>query len=236
MSETLVAIHQPTYLPWLGFFDKLRRSDVVVILDDVQIQRTRSSWVNRTQILSEGKTRWLTIPIYRPSGLQQISATKIVYEGFWKKSHRGLIHTAYRKYPHYRTISPILDEVYESSESSLLEFNIFIIRKILELLEFNDAKKFVFASSFNVKSGGTSRLVELVKKSGGDSYLCGAGSTDYLQPEKFADAGVLLEFQNFVEVVRPQNGTSDFVKGLSVLDSLSILGARETSQILGGRR
>ena len=232
----LVGIHQPTYLPWLGFFDKLRQSDVVVILDDVQIQRTGSSWVNRTQILSEGKTRWLTIPIHRPTGLQQISATKIVDEDFWKKRHRGLIHTAYRKYPHYRTISPILDEIYESSESSLLEFNIFIIRKILELLESNDADKFVFASLFNVKSGGTSRLVELVKKSGGDSYLCGAGSTDYLQPEKFADAGVLLEFQNFVEVVRPQNGTSDFVKGLSVLDSLSILGARATSQILGGRR
>jgi hypothetical protein len=236
MSETLVAIHQPTYLPWLGFFDKLRRSDVVIILDDVQIQRTGSSWVNRTQILSEGKTLWLTIPIHRPSGLQQISATKIVDEDFWKKRHRGLIHTAYRMYPHYRTISPILDEVYGNSESSLLEFNIFTIRKILELLESNDAEKFVFASSFNVKSGGTSRLVELVKRSGGDSYLCGAGSTNYLQPEKFADAGVLLKFQNFVEVERPQNGTSDFVKGLSVLDSLSIIGARATSQILGGRR
>ena len=233
MLETLVAIHQPTYLPWLGFFDKLRRSDVMVILDDVQIQRTRSSWVNRTQILLEGKTRWLTIPIYRPSGLQQISAAKIVDEDFWKKSHRGLIHTAYLKYPHYRTICPILDEVYESSESSLLEFNIFIIRKILELLEFNDAEKFVFASSFNVKSGGTSRLAELVKKSGGDCYLCGAGSTGYLQPEKFADAGLNLVFQNFREDARPQLGTSEFIKGLSILDSLMMLGKAEVAKILG---
>jgi len=228
----LVAIHQPNFLPWLGFFHKLIQSDVFVVLDDVQIQKTRSSWVNRTRILVAGSPRWLTIPINRPSGVQQIRLTTIHDGADWHRSHRGLLHEAYRKAPHYKVLSDFLDGLYENRTNSLLEFNLSAIHAVLDLLGLSDARKLVMASSFAVDSQGTDRLIGLVKRVGGDSYLCGSGSSGYLEPKKFDEASVSLVWQNFSEVSRSQLGTTKFVAGLSIIDALLTHGPIQTRGFL----
>jgi len=228
----LVAIHQPTFLPWLGFFHKLIHSDVFVVLDDVQIQKTGSSWVNRTQILAAGKPRWLTIPINRPSGVQQIQLTTILEDGVWKRSHRGRLHEAYRRAPHYKVLSDFLDGLYANRSSSLLEFNLSAIHAVLDLLELSDARKLVMASSYAVDSQGTDRLIGLVKRVGGDSYLCGSGSAGYLEPRVFEEESVKLVWQKFAEVNRSQLGTANFVAGLSIIDALLTLGPIKTRGLL----
>jgi hypothetical protein len=230
----LVAVHQPTYLPWLGFLHKLLQSDVFVILDDVQIQKTGSSWVNRTQILRSGKRQWLTIPINRPSGVQQIRAVKIAEDGKWRKSHRGIIHESYENAPFFNQLSGFLDQIYECQHESLLEFNLRGIHLIIDLLGLSVAQKFVMASSFAVETEGTARLIDLVKCAGGDSYLCGSGSSGYLEPDSFKKASVKLVWQDFVEEKRSQLETSTFVPGLSVLDSLLVLGPSQTREYLYG--
>lgn len=236
MSKTaknqLVAIHQPTFLPWLGFFHKLVRSDVFVILDDAQIQKTGSSWVNRTQILAAGQPRWLTAPINRPRGVQQIRVTTLLEDEAWRRSHRGLLHEAYRKTPYYQSLSSLLDDLYENPVNSLFEFNLTSIRRVLDLLELSDARKFVLASSFDVKSQGTNRLIDLVVRAGGDSYLCGNGSSSYLEPSEFDKASVKLVWQNFTETNRRQFGTTTFIPGLSVIDALLNVGPAETKTLL----
>lgn len=74
-----VAIHQPNYLPWLGFFDKMSRSDVFVILDDVQFPKgAPGTWISRARIAMNGQRRWLSVPIRRSSGLQIIEAVQYV--------------------------------------------------------------------------------------------------------------------------------------------------------------
>jgi len=232
MHQSTVAIHQPNYLPWLGFFHKLVHSDVFVVLDDVQIQKTRSSWVNRTQILNAGKPRWLTIPINRPSGVQQIQLTTILEDGLWRKSHRGRLHEAYRRAPYYQGLSDFLDGLYEVRANSLLEFNLSAIRAVLDLLGLSDARKLVMASSLAVDLQGTNRLIELVKRVGGDSYLCGSGSSGYLEPRVFDEASVKLVWQSFSEVNRSQLGTTTFIAGLSIVDALLTLGPVETRGLL----
>jgi len=228
----LVAIHQPTFLPWLGFFHKLIQSEVFVVLDDVQIQKTRSSWVNRTQILESGNACWLTIPIKRPSGTHQIRLTTILGDGLWRKSHRGRLHDAYRRAPFYQGLSDFLDGLYENRTNSLLEFNLSAIHAVLDLLGLSDARKLVMASSFAVDSQGTDRLIGLVKRVGGDSYLCGSGSSGYLEPKKFDEASVSLVWQNFSEVSRSQLGTTKFVAGLSIIDALLTHGPIQTRGFL----
>jgi len=228
----LVAVHQPTFLPWLGFFHKLLQSDVFIILDDAQIQKTGSSWVNRTQILAAGKPRWLTIPVNRVSGVQQIRLTSIPEGGDWCKSHRNLLHEAYRQAPYYMALSDFLDELYENAGNSLLEFNLSAIRAILDLLGLSDARKLVMASSLAVDLQGTNRLIELVKRVGGDSYLCGSGSAGYLEPRVFEEESVKLVWQKFAEVNRNQLGTATFVAGLSIIDALLTLGPVKTGGLL----
>jgi hypothetical protein len=234
MMRTVVAVHQPNYLPWLGFFHKLNRSDTFVILDDAQIQKTGSSWVNRTQILHSGKPKWLTIPITRPSGFQQIQATKIAEDGKWRKSHRGILHEAYQDAPFYCESGDFLDQVFNCQHESLLEFNLRVIHLVVELLELPDIQKLVMASSLGVKSQGTVRLIDLVKRAGGDSYLCGSGSSGYLEPDSFKKASVQLVRQDFVEEKRSQLDALAFVPGLSVLDSLLLLGPSQTREYLCG--
>lgn len=231
-EKILVAVHQPTYLPWLGFFHKLRQSDVFVILDDAQIQKTRSSWVNRTQILHSGKSKWLTIPISRPSGVQQIRSATIVGEGTWRKSHRGILHEAYKKAPHYQSLRSFLECAYEYQGDSLLHFNLHSIQAVLEVLGLWNERKIVLASSFDVRSQGTSRLIELVKRVGGNSYLCGGGSAGYLDQELFLRSRLDLVFQEFKEPPRPQYGANKFVGGLSILDSLLNVGVEQTYSYL----
>jgi len=230
--RTVVAVHQPNYLPWLGFFHKLLQCDVFVILDDVQIQR--GNWTNRTQILHSGKPRWLTIPITRPSGVQEIRTTLIAEDGKWRKSHRGILHDAYRDAPFYRELSELLDQVFACQHESLLEFNLRAVCLTIELLKLSDAQKFVMASSLGVKSQGTARLIDLVKRAGGDSYLCGSGSSGYLEPDSFREASVQLVWQNFFEERHSQLETSTFVPGLSILDSLLLLGPNQTRDYLYG--
>jgi len=232
MHQSTVAIHQPNYLPWLGFFHKLVHSDVFVVLDDVQIQKTGSSWVNRTQILNAGKPRWLTIPINRPSGVQQIQLTTILEDGLWRKSHRGRLHEAYRRAPYYQGLSDFLDGLYEDRTNSLREFNLSAMRAVLDLLGLSDARKLVMASSFAVDLQGTNRLIELVKRVGGDSYLCGSGSSGYLEPRVFEKESMKLVWQNFSEVRRSQLGTATFVPGLSIIDALLTLGPIQTRGLL----
>jgi len=232
MTQSKVAIHQPNFLPWLGFFHKLIQCDVFVVLDDVQIQKTGSSWASRTRILELGNSRWLTIPINRPSGTQQIRLTTIREDGMWRKSHRGRLHEAYRRAPYYSRLSDFLDNLYDNSGDSLLNFNLAAIHGILDLLGLSDAKKFVLASSLGVKSNGTTRLVNLVKSVGGDSYLCGSGSSGYLEPRAFEEASLTLVWQSFTELSRSQLGTTTFVSGLSIIDAMLMLGPTQTRGLL----
>jgi hypothetical protein len=228
-----VAIHQPNYLPWLGFFDKISQSDVFVILDDVQFPKgAAGTWVNRTQIAINGKPRWLSVPVKRPSGLQTIEAVQYV-DQTWKKSHRSIIHDCYRNADHYRAQCDLLDELFEPTEpESLMHFNLNAIKLILAKLASDDQQKMVMASSLSTTASGSARLVEIVQKVNGATYLCGAGSEGYLQPQQFEDAGLNLVFQNFREGFRPQLGTSEFIKGLSILDSLIMLGDTEVAKTL----
>jgi len=227
-----VACHQPNYLPWLGFFHKLHHCDVFVVLDDAQIQKTGSSWVNRTKILFAGGPRWLTLPINRPSGLQQIRLTTIPEGEAWWKGHRGLLHEAYRRAPHYKSLSSFLDGLYGSPSKSLLEFNLGAIHAVLELLGLPEAPKIVMASSFAIGLQGTNRIIELVKRVGGDSYLCGSGSSGYLELEAFEEASVNLVWQNFTEPSRRQLESTAFVPGLSIIDALMMLGPLGTTDLL----
>jgi hypothetical protein len=229
----IVAVHQPNYLPWLGFFDKIVKCNTFVILDDVQFPKSsRGTWTNRTRILTPNGPAWITVPVQRPHGVQRIDQVRTVGEE-WKRRHRTLIHQHYRKAPNYETFSDFLDSVYApKDDDSLIAFNLNSLRLILEVLGFSERVELRLSSSLSVGSTGSARLTELVQLVGGDTYLCGGGSEGYLEPRLFQRAGIELIFQNFVEPQRAQAHSGQFIAGLSVIDSLLCAGRQATIETL----
>lgn len=226
----MLAAHQPNFFPWLGFFNKIYRADVFVLLDDVQMVKTGSTWFNRASFLINNESRFISIPIARPSGTVLINQARISDQK-WKKRFLSSIESSYGRHPFYKTYNADIFKLVENSSDSLCSFNLSAIAYFVKLLDF-DQKKLVLASDFNLNSASTQRLIDLTKLVGCDTYLEGGGATEYQEDSLFHSQGVFLIKQNFVHPSYPQKGSSQFVMGLSVLDALFNCGIDETKKLI----
>src|SRR6056300_1650653 len=110
----IVSIHQPNYLPWLGFFDKIKRSDVFVVFDDVQFPRGKKHFGHRNQIKTQNGAKWLSVPIKNKSDMVSFNDTIINYDTDWQKEHCSQMTNYYMEVLEIET-----KIVYSSSISSL---------------------------------------------------------------------------------------------------------------------
>jgi hypothetical protein len=230
---TVVAIHQPNFLPWLGWFDKLARADVFVLLDHVQFPRTsKGTYVNRVKLLVGGKDAWVTAPIVRASGsVQRIDEVRVDDAQPWRDKLLRTVQHNYARADAYDEIAPLVRDVLGRPTDRLAELNEHSVRRIAELLGL-DESKFVRSSTLGVTSHATELLIELTKAVGGTAYLAGnlAGST-YQEDEKFEQAGIELRSQRF-EHPRYGQQVDEFVPGLSVVDALMHVGPERTRALL----
>lgn len=224
MENKIVAIHQPNFFPWLGFFEKIKRSDVFIFLDDVQFPKTGGNWTNRVYILDNGAPKWLSAAVDRNyPGFKLINEIAFSTKIDWKGSLKGAIHNAYRKAPFYNEISTEVFQNLESAENNLSSFNIHM-NKIFCCWLGIDINKTVLSSTFEVDCVSNERLISLTKNVGGNAYMCGGGAQGYQQDELFAKEGVKLIYQNFTPAPYYQFNTPVFVPGLSIIDLLMNLG------------
>lgn len=213
-----IAVHQPNYFPWLGYFAKMAKSDVFVFLDDVQLPQGRS-YVYRTKIHSANGGAWLSVPIRREE--RQLIKDVRFADADWRRRHRmTLLHT-YKKAPFFQSVMALVDSIYAVETDGLSILNMRALTLLAEYLGLSC--RFEVASAFGVTSGGDDRLIELVKAVGGDTYISGAGGQNYQRPEKFKMAGIdLCVCEYKPQPYLPFQG--DFIPGLSVLDALFNLG------------
>ena len=233
---TLVACHQPNFLPWLGFFDKLARADVLVLLDDVQYPRQgHGTWENRVRFLVGGGARWVTVPVVRSeSGVRTVAETRIDDNQPWRRKSLATIEHNYRRAPRFSEIFPLVEEAIHHDAGHLAAFNEHGLRLMAEAMGV-DAGKLVRSSTLGVTDRATDRLVALTKAVGGQAYLSGGGAEGYQEEHKYADAGLELRLQDFRPPVYPQL-VDDFTPGLSAIDAMMMLGASETGHLLGGQQ
>ena len=228
---TLVAIHQPAFLPWLGWWDKLVRADVFVLLDDVQFPKKGGSWMNRVQMLVNGEPRWVTVPVDRAyHGVRTVRETRIDDEWPWRDKVAKTIAASYGRAEFFGDVGPLVDELLHRPEERIAELNEAAIRAIAERLSL-DVSKLVRQSELEVTGTGTDLLVDLCTSIGATAYLTGDGADGYLEPEKFAAAGLELLRQNFEPQRYPQPAP-DHVPGLSIVDALMNCGWGGTSALL----
>src|SRR5436853_2049189 len=225
----IVAIHQPTFVPWLGYFDRMLLSDLFVILDHVQF--ARRNYQNRALIRLEDEARWLTVPVVQVSQKERIIEKRIDNPPeadatrWWGPNHFLTLRYAYRKAPFFEAYAPRLREILEARWDLLVDLNLALLDFLRHELEIDTP--LVRSSGLGVEGQRSGLLLNICKHVGASAFLGGMGaSREYLDAQAFADAKVEVQWQEFTHPVYPQAGNNPFIKGLTALDLLFNCGPR----------
>ncbi len=227
-----MAIHQPNYLPWLGYFEKMLRADVFVLLDCVQF--SVQSYTQRVRVLCQGRSLWLTVPI-RKSGRygQAICDAQCHPDASWAKKHLGTLQASYGRHPYYRVVAPALQEVLSAPPTRLARLNQDLIQTVAA--ELGARCRLVRASDLALGDLQSNELLAaIVEEVGGTAYLFGGGATNYQETAPFERRRIALVKQGFSSVPYPQIGVATFLPGLSIIDALFNLGYAGTEALLRG--
>jgi hypothetical protein len=213
-----VGIHQPNYAPWLGYFAKMSAVEHFIFLDDCQMPIGRS-YVSRVQVRGSAGAEWMSVPAVRAAG-EPIQAVRFA-DASWPKKHLRKLEVNYGRCPFYRPVMDRIRPVYDDPGERLAAFNIRLIRALAEYLGLSP--RFHLASELSVAGESTDRLIELVRRVGGTTYVSGLGGTSYQDPGAFQAYGLTLDVRSYQLRPYPQL-QGEFVGGLSVLDALFHLG------------
>ena len=224
----VVSIHQPEYLPWLGFLEKLDQSDIFVLLDTVQFRK--NYFQNRNKIRVGDGWRWLTVPVVKGPHSRRLNEMEIANDRKWRREHWNLISLYYRNAPHFSEVEADFEEVYEQPWEKLVDLNVQIIRTMAKCLGIET--KLVVASELGLDwgVGGTEVNLNICKFLKAEVYLSGQFGRNYLDEEPFAEAGIQIAYQSFQHPVYQQR-FEPFAEGMSAIDFLFAKGG-EGIQIL----
>ncbi len=225
-----VSIHQPNYLPYSGYFNKIKNSDIFIVYDTAQYVKNR--WDNRNRVKGNDKDVFLTIPLEaKASYLKKFYEVSLPQNSIWKKKHFKTLKTYYNKSNHWSLYEKFFEDYYlDNEDDKLVDFNMKLIKFVMNELDIKS--KIVMASELDVdpKLSSTEALVSLVKAVNGKKYLSGPSGLKYLDSEQFDQENIELEFQNYSASKYKQQG-KDFIPGLSILDLIFNIG-KETKKII----
>lgn len=228
----IVAIHQPNFFPWLGFFDKINKSDYFIVLDDAQFPK-KSGWTNRVKIIISDNENWITVPVNRNfSGVKKINEITINENYDWRKKILKIIIQNYSKHPYFYETFQFLEPVILNNDSSYLSsFNIQCLNSINDYLNLPN-NKLRFSSQIDCDGSSNQLLINLTKSLNCKNYLCGGGASGYQEDDLFKASGINLIYQNFSHPKYSQYNQEKFVNGLSIIDCLMNIGLEETKKTL----
>lgn len=233
-GNKVVAIHQPTFFPWLGYFNKIARCDQFVVLDTVQFPKKGGTWSNRVKLLLNGQAGWVTMPVDRNyHGVRSYAEMGIDNDTSWRDKLVQTIRTNYGATTHFAEVFPAIEELIRNPTTGLTDYNLSAILYLAKALGV-DTGRIVLASEIEATGTGTDLLISITKGVNGTAYLCGGGASGYQEDEKFAAAGMDLIYQEFKHPVYEQANTTEFIPGLSVIDVLMNCGFEGTAALVQG--
>lgn len=227
----IVSIHQPNYLPWLGYFNKMAESDVFVLFDDVQLVRGKSFQV-RNRVKTANGVQWLTVPVKEKGELRLIKEALIAQDGKWQKKHWKTIQLSYKKAPYFDRYEAEFSQIYDTSWEKLSELNVTLIKLIKNLMGINTT--LVLSSEMDIEARGAEKILSIIKELKADKYMTGEGkgSKRYIIEEDFKNNNIELIYQSFKHPVYHQLW-GDFVPNLSVIDLLFNEGEKSLAILTG---
>ncbi|PKP21023.1 MAG: hypothetical protein CVU05_07730 [Bacteroidetes bacterium HGW-Bacteroidetes-21] len=228
----IVSAHQPHFLPWIGYINRIFLSDVFVIMDNMEY--TRNNYISRNRIISPNGVTYISIPIaYKGNSHRLISDVSIDKKRYihYIKKHIETIRHSYSKKPGFSNFFPVLESVFLNPANDLLSLNMSLLNTLLSYL--NIETKIILASSLNIKGKKESDLfIELSKKTLCMSVLLGLGaSTKYINKEQVSKSKVELLFQKFKHPEYIQ-GERTFTSGVSVIDLIFNVTQKEAEKMI----
>lgn len=213
----VIGILQPGYLPWLGFFEQLYRSDIFVIYDDVQYDK--GSWRNRNRIKTANGIQWLTVPVrFDFSDRPLVNQVSIDNAVDWRKKHASSIRQNYGRTPFFARYWPLFEEAFDRQWDFLIDLDLYFIERLATCLGLAD-RRIILSSSLNLDGDRIGRLLAVCKHFNADVFYEGAAGRNYIDDQKFMDRGVSVQYQNYQHPVYKQL-YGEFIPYLSVIDLL----------------
>ena len=212
----VLAIHQPNYLPWLGYFHKIAHCDVFVFLDNVQYEK--GGFTNRNKIKTSQGPRWLTVAVSTSGNYRQaVKDVRISDTALWGAQHWGALQTSYANARCFGESAPRFKAIYAKPWERLADLNEALIIATCSMLGIGGVE-FRKASSMNVSGAKSDLLAQICREVAADTYLTGTGaSRAYLQEEPFRRAGVKVAFDEFAHPTYGQLW-GKFCPNMSVVD------------------
>ena len=226
MSKTVV-IHQPDFLPYLGFFHRLLYVDLYVVLDDVQF--VRRGWHNRDKIKTRQGEKWITVTTKKERKTALINEMMLCETADFRGEHLRLFKENYGKSKYYSEIMPHIERLYDFKCERMMDFNMKSIDMLMEL--FDVTTDYIFSADLGIEGIKDYKTVGILKKLNVKHYLSGVGAKVFHQPELFKEAGIEVVFQDFKHPVYPQQ-FGDFISYLSSIDLLFNCGIEKSREIL----
>ena len=228
----IVAAHQPSFLPWLGYLDKVAKSDVFVVMDDLQYEA--QNFQNRNRVKLNDGTHWITVPLLRGAQTDRICDKRIDNTGLggrhhWQHRAWRTIELHYGRAPHFATYAPDLEIVFARRWGHLLELDLHILELARGWLGIT--QPIVRSSTLELRGAKTDRIVDMCTKLGAKVYLSGrGGSQGYLDVDALGRAGIRVMWQHFTHPVYPQR-YAGFASHLAFIDLLLNCGPDATARI-----
>lgn len=225
----IVANHQPQYVPYLGFFYKIARCDLLVVMDDVQFLERGHQ--HRNLIKMQTGTQWLTVPVQQKR-LQRIQEVQLDNTQNWRRKHWMALQTNYSKAPFWKALSPALEPILASgTHADLTSLDLDLLRWVMQLLSIDT--RLQLSSELGVTGEQSERHINICRAVGADTYLSGAGGKLYMKLEEFEQAGITVRFAEMPAREYPQQHPKHgFIPNLSVLDALFNVGPDGTRALI----
>lgn len=227
----IFSIHQPCYFPWLGLLHKIACSDVLIVLDDVQL--SDSAFQHRNQFLTnDGKVKYLTIPFVKQNYLEIPFKNLQIADPTWGTKHNNFLLNNYKKHPFFDQIYPAIQPLFQKQTTFL--FDAVMESMSTSMALFGIETKVIMQSQANydreAKKGDL--VLRLLKAANAEHYLSGRGAQAYQDDAVFESEGIALEYANFLHPGYVQKNSLEFISGLSCLDLLFNVGTKQAIQVL----
>ncbi|WP_394293355.1 WbqC family protein [Aeromonas rivipollensis] len=210
----IISIHQPAYLPWLGYIERIKKSDLFIFLDTVQFEK--NSFTNRNLIKGANGPYWLTIPVKKKGHLNKsLLDTEIVRDVDWRKSHLMSIKSSYSKSVEFHDKYAKISKLYNNDEILLADlcFN----HLLFWLDELQIKTKIVRSSSLSISSRKSDLILDICQEVGATTYLSGPMGKNYLEENDFISNGIKLDYHYFEPTPYPQLFGS-FIPFMGIID------------------
>ena len=229
----IVSIHQPAYLPWLGYFHSIAASDLHIVLDHVQFEK--NSFINRNKVCTPNGWTWLTIPVKTKGRFEQLSlaTVEVANDRKWHQHHWKTLSQSYAKAPDFAKHQSFFQAVYDREWQYLTDICRETTRYILDALGITTP--IMFSSEMDPHQQKDELVLELCQKAGATTYLSGALGKQYLRECLFQESGIQVVYQEYHHPEYPQVHQADFQAHMSVLDLLFNCGPRSLDIIMSGQ-